>query len=60
MKANLGQLLQALDTLDQAASKAPLNRTDHIAVINCVALLRTELPELWKLVKPDPKPPAAP
>lgn len=60
MKVNLGQLLQAVDTLDQAASKAPLTRQDHLATLNCVALLRSELPELWKLAKAEPKPAVLP
>ena len=38
MKTNLGQLLQAIATLDEAASKAPLNRMDHVTAQNCVTL----------------------
>lgn len=55
MKFNLGQLLQAVETLDSAASRAPLSREDHSVAQNCSGLLRAALPELWKNQKPAPK-----
>jgi len=46
-EVNLGQLLEAVDVLDRAASGAPLNRNDHATVMQRLQLLREALPQLW-------------
>lgn len=49
MNPNLGQLLEALNLLDQAAARAPLQRIEHVNVQAATQMLRTALPEFWKV-----------
>lgn len=61
MTTNLGQLLQAVDVLDEQArlARGP-NWNEQVLARQAAALLKENLPALWQAATKKPEPPTPP